>query len=372
MEKFKHHQIYKELRQAIVSGDYTEGQRLPSEAELVARFSTSRPTVARALKELQHQGLIERRAGSGTYVSVPTKIDSDLFGMLIPNLGETEIFEPICREMSRSTQTASHALLWANTTSQARTKEDQAEQLCEQYIRRKVSGVFFAPIELTPNKDKVNQRIAEALEKARIPVILLDRCFFGFPRRSNFDLVGIDNYRASYVLTQHLLDLGWRKIAFFARENSAPTVDARIRGYQDALRNRAIEPDSNWVCWGEPSDSQFVKLALERFEPEAIVCANDDTAGNLMHTLDEAGMKIPADVRIAAFDDVKYAKLLRVPLTTVHQPCHHIGAAAVKAMLERIAHPDMPARDILLDFKLIVRESCGANLRRNGRQAQTE
>jgi DNA-binding LacI/PurR family transcriptional regulator len=64
-------------------------------------------------------------------------------------------------------------------------------------------------------------------------------------------------------------------------------------------------------------------------------------------------------VRIIGIDDVKYASLLRVPLTTLRQPCHDLGTAAVAAMLERIAHPTMPARDILLDCKLIIRQSCG-------------
>jgi DNA-binding LacI/PurR family transcriptional regulator len=360
--KIKHQHIFKELRRAITDGEYKEGQRLPSEAELVERFATSRPTVARALRELQHLGLIERRAGSGTYVRRAAGARPDLFGLLIPGLGETEIFEPICREMSRFSQTTNHALLWGDTTDEAYTKEEQAEQLCQQYIARKVSGVFFAPLELTPNKDAVNQRIVDALERAHIPIVLLDRCLYEYPRRSRFDLVGIDNRRAGYVVTQHLLNLGCRRIAFFARPRSAETVANRINGYRDALAGHGITPDPAWICYGDPSDPECVKQIMAQIGAEAFVCANDITAANLMHTFDQLGIRIPLDVRIVGIDDVKYAKLLRVPLTTLHQPCRHIGAAAVRAMMERIACPDMPARTILLDCKLIVRESCGATL----------
>jgi GntR family transcriptional regulator, arabinose operon transcriptional repressor len=84
-----------------------------------------------------------------------------------------------------------------------------------------------------------------------------------------------------------------------------------------------------------------------------------------MHTLDGLGVHIPEDLRIVGMDDVRYASLLRVPLTTINQPCKHIGMSAVTAMMERIANPDIPARDILVDFKLVVRESCGAGLHRN-------
>ena len=71
--------------------------------------------------------------------------------------------------------------------------------------------------------------------------------------------------------------------------------------------------------------------------------------------------RIPRDVRIVGIDDVQYAKLLPVSLTTVHQLCREIGVAAASAMLERLEMPHMPARDILLNCRLVVRDSCGAN-----------
>ena len=76
-----------------------------------------------------------------------------------------------------------------------------------------------------------------------------------------------------------------------------------------------------------------------------------------MHTLDELGVIVPDDIRVAGFDDVRYANLLRVPLTTIHQPCRAIGSAAVQAMVERLTNPGLPARDILLDSRLVVRRS---------------
>jgi DNA-binding LacI/PurR family transcriptional regulator len=67
---------------------------------------------------------------------------------------------------------------------------------------------------------------------------------------------------------------------------------------------------------------------------------------------------------MAGIDDVKYASLLSVPLTTIHQPCASIGAIAVGAMLDRLRDPNLPARDILLNFHLVVRESCGTRRKR--------
>jgi GntR family transcriptional regulator of arabinose operon len=78
-----------------------------------------------------------------------------------------------------------------------------------------------------------------------------------------------------------------------------------------------------------------------------------------MHITLGTGRRIPGDLRIVGIDDVEYAELLPVPLTTIRQPCREIGAAAIEAMLNRIEQPKMLARDILLDCQLVVRASCG-------------
>lgn len=110
----------------------------------------------------------------------------------------------------------------------------------------------------------------------------------------------------------------------------------------------------------DPANPDAVRDFFARNNPDGIVCSNDRTAALLMRTLFELKISVPEQVRLVAFDDVKYASLLTVPLTTIHQPCAQLGAAAVQAMIQRIAAPDMPARDILVDFHLVVRESSGA------------
>jgi len=350
----KYQQVFNVLHQDILSGKYKPGGKLPSEAALVKQFGTSRITVGRAVRDLRQQGLVERRAGSGTYVrEAKSGASGFMFGLLIPELGETEIFEPICEGMAGAPEAGQHALLWGATNSSAGTKEERAWQLCEQYISRRVAGVFFAPLELTPSKDEVNHRIVRALEKARIPLVLLDRCILPYPHRSPHDLVGIDNRRAGYLATEHLLKLGRRRVFFFAQPNSAPTVEARVAGYREALHAYGIAPNA------VASDAARI---LKTAHPDGFVCANDRTAGQLMQRLMALRVRVPKDVAIVGMDDVEYATLLPVPLTTIHQPCRAIGEAAMSVMLERVARPAMLTRDVLLDCRLVVRESCGTRV----------
>src|SRR6266542_3752990 len=134
------------------------------------------------------------------------------------------IFEPICQGIMASPLAREHVLLWGCSTGAAASKEGHAWELCRQYIDRKVAGVFFAPLELTPAKDEVNLRITRALDDARIPIVLLDRTAVLYPQRGPHDLVGIDNRRVGYVVTDHLLGLDARRVAFVAMPNAAATV----------------------------------------------------------------------------------------------------------------------------------------------------
>ena len=359
----KHGRVRQTLADAIVSGQYEPGQRLPSESELVKSFGASRPTVNRALRELQLAGLIERRAGSGSYVRADAVARGYTFGLLIPELGRTEIFEPICRGMAEAQHGSHHVLLWGSSFGDEANLEQQASQACRQLVSKKVSGVFFAPLELTPQKDTINRSIAEVLDKAEIPVVLLDRDLVPYPQRSRYDLVGIDNRRAGYVITAHLLRCGCRRVVFLGRPASAPTVEARIAGYREALAEEGNHGEAQ-VCRIEPEDQAQVKGMLDNWRPDGVVCANDFTAAKLLKTLSDLGVSVPEQIRMAGIDDVKYASLLSVPLTTIHQPCSDIGAIAVSTMLEKLRHPRLPARDIMLNFHLVVRDSCGARKKR--------
>ncbi len=358
----KYRQLLSAIENDIVSGRFGPGQRLPTEAEYGKRFGVSRITVGRALQELQHQGVVLRRAGSGTYVAEAKLSEraSLLFGALVPNLGELEIFGPICQGISERLQAQRHGLLWGYTAPSSEAKTTGTLDLCDQYIARRVAGVFFAPVEWTGANHRTNADVLSALERAGIPIVLLDRCVRPFPDRCAHDLVGIDHRRVGYRLTQHLLDLGCRRVAFVAYAESAPTVEYRVAGYREALFQAGVPAHPEWVRRLQRGEAEELHDLMQTVRPEAIFCANDRTAGHVMHRLLGLGYRIPDDVRIVGVDDVGYANLLPVPLTTVRQPCREIGVVAAEAMLGRVADPGGPVRDIMLDFELVVRVSCGA------------
>jgi DNA-binding LacI/PurR family transcriptional regulator len=114
--------------------------------------------------------------------------------------------------------------------------------LCQQYISKKVSGVFFAPLEFEAEAEKMNRRILSALKHAEIAVVLLDRRSAKAPERNRPDLVGINNHQAGYVATEHLIQLGCKQIGFLGYEGAASTIADRVAGYHDALAAHGLRP----------------------------------------------------------------------------------------------------------------------------------
>jgi DNA-binding LacI/PurR family transcriptional regulator len=360
----------------IAAGQFAPSGRLPSEAQLVKRFGVSRPTVGRALRELQDQGLVDRRVGAGTFVrsvSPGPASGRRQFGLMIPGLGTTEIFEAICGELAGLARVREYGLLWGSGTRPGPDTDSsvrEVEQWCEQFIKREVSGVFFAPFEGMPHQVEVNQRLAERLRKTGIAVVLLDRDLGQFPTRSEFDLVGVDNFGGAYLLAEHLIKLGCRRPAFVMRPLGASAVAGRIAGVREAMLDHEMAVPARLVRIGEPDDPAFVDELTADGQVDAAICANDQTAALLMRSLERIGVRVPRDVRVVGFDDVRLAALLSVPLTTIHQPVRDIAVTAFRAMMDRIADPTLPPRNFTLSARLVVRESCGAYMEAGSKSSE--
>ncbi|NCF83942.1 MAG: substrate-binding domain-containing protein [Verrucomicrobiaceae bacterium] len=362
----KHEEISATLRDEILSGRYGSEGKLPSEAQLVKRFDVSRPTIGRALRTLTDQGLIERRAGSGSYVNVSaseTAINSKrIFALMMPDFGNTEIFQLISGEITSLARVHDYSIMRSGST-QPHADTDlsmaHAEELCRQFIANGVSGVFFTPYELVSEREEVNQWLVINLKQAGIPVVLIDRDLKPYPLRSEFDVVGVDNIEGGYLLGEHLIKLGSQRLRFVAQPGSAPTVNARCAGVREALVRHGKSIPQNLHAIGDLTNPKFIG-ELMKDRPDAFICANDHTAAQLLQSLSRSTINVPDKVRVVGFDDVKFATLMNPSLTTIQQPCREIAETAFRAMIERQSDPSLPGRLLTLAPRLIVRDSCGA------------
>jgi len=352
----KHHIIYDELANAIHKGTYKLGSLLPTELELCKTFNVSRPTVAKALERLREEGAVERTAGFGTTVLASELTKRKKIGLLIPRLGRTEIFEPIVNAMTETCEQNFLELIPPPNVPLAKSLEESTKYICSRFIKDQLDGVIFTPVEHIEHGERFNQSILNRLNKAGMPVILLDRDVLPWPQQTPYDLICIDNIQAGFVVAQHLLQKGCSQLLFVTRPQPAMTVQLRIMGCREALLEAGRNPDELKTMEIDAKTELKAKHLLTH-NADGLICANDATAGIVLRLLVDAGVSIPQQMRVAGFDDVKYASLLAVPLTTYKQPCKDIGRAAVDAMIHRMTYPQAAPHRITLQGNLIVRAS---------------
>lgn len=355
--KPKYLEIFDEISVLIRNQTLKAGDLLPPEIELCKKYKVSRPTIAKAINLLVKKKMVLRKAGFGTQV-LALRRNTLAAGLLIPRIHETEIFEPICRSLI---ETAGMEGMRIISSAQHNTNNNSAEEfansLADQFIEQEVRGVFFTPVEHIPNQEEFNLRIIERLRDAGIQIVLLDRDVYTWPKQSPYDLVGIDNIEAGFVLSNHLFSNGCKKLAFVSPSNPAMTVQLRHIGCREALVHNGQRASNLMNIRFIKKQPENAARQIIREGIDGVICSNDATAAPLIKTLTDLGTDIPNKVKICGFDDVKYASLLAVPLTSYHQPCTSIGKVAAEVMLNRIKHPDSPTRRITLRGRIIIRDS---------------
>ena len=350
----KYSVIFDTLRKEICNGKFEIPSSLPSEHALMRRFAVARGTVRRALDELRKHNLLCSRQGAMSVLPFRARERAaGTFAMIMPD-GYYPFYMRIGSGIENAAKTGKFSVLSADLGSGGRTsRASRALDFAAVCVREKVSGVFFQPLQLEKDSERVNKTILSLFDSAGIPVVLLDSDIVPPPRRSNYDLVGVDNIAVGYELGRHVIRRGAKRIIYFSNPYAAPT--SLLRGYGVSLA--ATESGLGWrdenVFFADPTNRVAAKrLFAGRKRPDAIVAANDYVASLLLKTLKGIGLRVPNDVLLAGVNGDPAAVESDPPLTTMVQPCERIGEAAVQLMLQRFADPDLPPRTIQLSARL--------------------
>ena len=193
----------------------------------------------------------------------------------------------------------------------------------------------------------------------QVPVVVIA----GSPGQTVTDACLSDNAGGMTALAAHLTGQhGYRRLCFVAGPKDAPDATARYSAFEQAI---AASPDSgiDQVIHGDFSEDSGIaaaRILLGRTAlPQAVVCANDQMAIGVLHGLQRAGVRVPADVAVTGFDDVYLSQAIDPPLTTVSQPFNDLGGRAVGRLLARIDDPALATATEVLPTQLVIRTSCG-------------
>ncbi len=197
----------------------------------------------------------------------------------------------------------------------------------------------------------------QTLQKRRMPLVVVDR----YSSNLSLDSVQIDNDWGGWQATQHLVELGHRRIACISGPSDLTLSAERVTGYRRALQEGGLPVDESLIIKGDfqfESGYQAARhLLAMAMPPTAVFACNDLMAVGVVNAAQELGRQVPADLSVVGFDDVRLASFINPPLTTIAQPKYEIGQIATTMLLERINDPDMPPRQRMLDTKLLIRRS---------------
>jgi len=272
-----------------------------------------------------------------------------LFGLVIPSLAN-----PIFARMILAIQERSYDLGYDVLLAYSLNLPEREEVCIRRFLSRRVDGLFVSPA----YRIETDARIYQELAARRLPTVLLGHTA---PFCAGFLNVEADDLLAGYAVTKHFLKLGHRRIAFLSGPPATPWTQERFEGYRRALREAGLDVDDKLVFQAGRTMEDGAKAAMQMInegsEATAVQAVNDLVAAGCAQVLLHQKVRIPEEVSVAGFGNTMLSEYFHVPLTTVNQPKHRLGIAAMESMAQLLKgqRPE-PKR---LHAELIVRASSG-------------
>jgi LacI family transcriptional regulator len=272
-----------------------------------------------------------------------------LVGLIVPDLLHP-FFAEVAASISDTLRKDDYYLVVSSSQEDPELEEQEISQL----LARQLDALIIASCRSTVE-------VFLRIEKHRTPYVLIDRSFSGLSR--NF--VGADDFAAGMLATQHLVDIGCKRIAHIRGPETSPGIQ-RLEGYKRALGlNRKNAPDE-YVIFEPKGDvgsrqrgaDAMRQLLRCKHIPDGVFCFNDPLAMGAVNETVNQGLRIPEDIAIIGCGNLHYDDSLRVPLSSVDQHSRQIGSEAARLVLEALKSKVVPAPEvILLPPELVVRAS---------------
>lgn len=273
-----------------------------------------------------------------------------LLGAVIPSVTHP-VFARVLLAMEDRAHTAGYELVVAHTLSQT----DREELVIRRLISRRVDGLLISPV----HRPHSTAAVYEELQRTGIPTVILGPTTAFC---SSFSCVQGDEFQGAYACTRHLLELGHQRIAFFSGPSLLSWSRDRLEGYHRAMRDAGLSVDDRLVFNAGGSIEEGIKAAeqmlAEGVQATAVQAVNDQVAIGAANTFFQKGWRIPENLSVAGFGNFLISEYYRVPLTTVRQPKHRLGTAAMEMLLRLMGSEKPPS--VKLPAELIVRQSTAA------------
>lgn len=299
--------------------------------------NSTRTRVLRAAQELNYQPNLHAR--------MLARGSSRTLGMIVSN-----IENPFFLDIFRTAESDAHAQGFEMVVAHTGYEADQLLKSLRLMIARRVAGLAMIVSETDPS-------LVEELARHRIPVVLYD----AGSSIDNVSCVRVNYGSGIRKAVQYLHHLGHRRMAFVSHHATLPPISVREKAFQETVE--AFAPNVTWMSRASTDGLEGGRLATREilasnFNPTALVCVNDFMAFGVIRELRERGLRVPEDVSVTGFDNIKLSEYCCPALTTLHIPRDQIGHLVAEALLSGIKREE-PVRNIMIEPEFVLRDSTG-------------
>jgi len=350
--------IASEMRSRIISGEWVSGQQITPEKTLAKEFNVCHSTVKKSLKELEREGLLWSRRGKGRFVVDPrARRKTRTVGIVL--FDQKHLASPVTSRRFAGVQdvlgeAGYHLKVTAMNTPAILVKPNSSASLIAMVDPSSIDGaLIFA--------QRADHYHVECLAR-HIPVVWLDH------RTSNPMLRGVkDDYvGGAYSAVEHLLKLGHRNIAIMTAQETFSVADDQYEGAQLAMRKIVFTGSGklHTLCGESGFTIESGRQLARRFldlpiRPTAVICGSDEIAIGAFEVLRNAGLGVPDDISMIAWNDTLTAEQIPMPMTTVRIDFRQAAIRGARMLLRLMEHRDehVEGEDEQLQAELIIRES---------------
>jgi len=270
-------------------------------------------------------------------------------GLVLADI-ENPFYSRVAKGVIDAAEAKNYNVILCNSNNDINLEERDIRTLTE----RGVDGFLLTTVEL-------KMKTIENLRDKGFPFLLID-CKLDIP---GVNYVVNDDYYGAELATEYLINLGHKKI-FFLGNRKLLSLRERFRGFKDTLKRYEINNNDNFVptkfikTGGIYDIEGIIRYLLSRQENiTAIFSGNDYLAVKSIEAINNNGLKVPEDISVIGYDNIKISSMIKVPLTTIRQPKYLLGKLAAEQLLEILENKsDRKARRVILIPELVIRQSC--------------
>ena len=277
---------------------------------------------------------------------------TNLVMVVLPSVGDP-FFAAVMRGIRNVARIKGYSILIEDTQFNTMT----ADEIGAMVVSRQTDGII-----LLASMSPFGTKVLSAKSHRALPMVI--GCETVSPELSRFPSVHIDNVAAAKEATNFLVSRGHQRIAMIFGQASSLLTKDREFGYRAAMNQAKLPIEDGWVVEGGMTLDGAIRatrrLLNHGHQPTAIFCANDEMAIGSLHAIKSAGLRIPQDISVMGFDDIRYAEVTDPPLTTISQPAEEIGERVMYRLYREIEQGHQgDTRPEIVPHKLIIRQSVG-------------